>query len=96
MDLQAALNAFNTSYTPDEREGLTVTPTIEGGRLSVTVRHQDGETLRGFDVVAEPLANEERTASDLGKDVAEVVARELAYGQLSATDAEGQYKRIVV
>lgn len=96
MDLQAALTAFHATYQSDPREGLTVTPQVEGGVLSVRVRHQDGETLRGFDVVAEPLASEERGADDLGRDVAEVVERELAHGQLSATDEAGQFKRIVV
>lgn len=96
MDFQAALNAFNAAYQPDPREGLTVTPLAEGGALSVRVRHQDGETARGFDVVAEPLASEERSADDLGRDVAEVVKRELEYAQLSAADEDGKFKRIVV
>ena len=96
MDLQEALQAFRTAYTPAPREGLTVNAHVEGSAFSVQVRHQDGDTLRGFDVVAEPLESEERGADQLGRDVAEVVQRELAYGQLSAADDAGHFKRIVV
>ena len=96
MDLQDALTAFQDAYRPDPREGLSVTPQVQGGALSAKVRHQDGETLRGFDVVAEPLPSERRSAAELGRDVAEVVHRELAFGQLAATDDQGAFKRIVV
>ena len=96
MDLQIALTAFQSAYQPDPRDGLTVTPEVAGQTLRVQVRHQDQDVLRGFDVVAEPLSSEERSAEDVGQSVAEVVARELAYGQLSAADEDGKFKRVVV
>lgn len=96
MDLQRALTAFQTAYQPDPREGLTVSPEVVGQTLKVQVRHQDQEMLRGFDVVAEPLETEGRSADELGRNVAEVVARELSYGQLSAVGEDGQFKRVVV
>lgn len=96
MDLHAALTAFQAAYQPDPREGLNVTPSVSAQSLQVQVRHQDQDVLRGFDVVAKPLDSEERGAAELGQSVAEVVARELAYGQLSAADEKGQFKRIVV
>ncbi|UQN05733.1 hypothetical protein [Deinococcus sp. QL22] len=95
MNLQDVVSAFETAYTPDPREGLSVTHVMDG-KLQIEVRHQDQDALRGFDVVAEPLETEQRNAADLGRDMAEVVARELAYGQLSAVDEEGNFKRIVV
>lgn len=64
--------------------------------MSAEVRPQDGETLRGFDVVAESLPTERCSATELGRDVAKVVHRELAFGQLAATDDQGAFKRTVV
>ncbi|ANE43332.1 hypothetical protein [Deinococcus puniceus] len=96
MNLQDVVTAFESAYTPDPREGLSVTHEVMEGKLQIEVRHQDQDALRGFDVVAEPLETEHRSAADLGRDMAEVVARELAYGQLSAVDEEGKFKRIVV
>ncbi|MFB9993971.1 hypothetical protein ACFFLM_18610 [Deinococcus oregonensis] len=96
MNLHDVLTAFETAYTPDPREGLSVTHSVLDSKLQIEVRHQDQNALRGFDVVAEPLETEQRSADELGRDMAEVVARELAYGQLSAVDEEGSFKRIVV
>ena len=96
MDFQRALTAFQTACQPDPREGLTVSPEVVGQTLQVRVRHQDQDVPRGFDVVAEPLETEGRSADELGQAVAEVVARELAYGQLSAAAEDGQFKRVVV
>ena len=97
MNLQDALTAFDAAYTKDPRDGLTITPSVQGGELRVEVRHldADGET-RGFNVVAQPTAAEGKTAEEVGRNVAEVVERELAYGQLPAQDEQGEYKRIVV
>ncbi len=96
MNLQEALDTFRQSYSPDPREGLSVNPEVRGQTLMIEVRHQDDGLTRGFDVVAEPLPSEQRSAGDLGRDMAEVVHRELAYGQLPATDEQGEYRRIVV
>lgn len=96
MNLQDVLAAFQAAYTPDPREGLSLTHEVMDGKLQIEVRHQDQDALRGFDVVAEPLETEQRSAADLGRDMAEVVVRELAYGQLSAVDEDGDFKRIVV
>ena len=97
MNLQDALNAFNSSYKQEPRDGLTVTPSASEGELKVEVRHKDADgELRGFDVVAQPTAAEEKSAQQLGQDVAEVVERELGYGQLSAAGEDGSFKRIVV
>lgn len=94
---QEILQAFQAAYHQDPRDGLTVTPSVEGGELRVEVRHvdADGQT-HGFDVVAQPTPAEGKSAEDVGRDVAEVVERELAYGQLPARNDEGEYKRIVV
>ena len=97
MNLQDALTAFNAAYTQDPRDGLSVTPSVEGAELRVEVRHldADGET-RGFNVVAQPTEAEGKSAEQVGQDVAEVVERELAYGQLPARGEDGDFKRIVV
>lgn len=97
MDLQAAQQAFEANYRQDPRDGLTVTASTESGELRVEVRHldADGET-RGFTVVAQPTEGEDKSAEDVGRDVAEVVERELAYGQLPARGDDGDYRRIVV
>ncbi|WP_407571547.1 hypothetical protein [Deinococcus altitudinis] len=99
MDLQHALTAFQLAYqTADQgdRQGLSVRPEVTGQTFQVQVRHQDQDVLRGFDVVAEPLESEGRSAAEIGQGVAEVVQRELAYGQLSAADEDGHFKRVVV
>jgi len=96
MNLSSVLDAFQAALQLDLREGLSVTPHVTDNQLQVQVRHQDTDALRGFDVVAEPLSSEQRNAEEVGGAVAEVVARELAYGQLPAVDDAGQFKRIVV
>ncbi|MGY2894905.1 hypothetical protein [Deinococcus sp. UYEF24] len=96
MDLQTALSAFQSAYQADPREGLSVSPEVVGQTFRVQVRHQDQDVLRGFDVVAEPLDTEGRSPTEIGESVAEVVGRELAFGQLSAADEDGQFKRVVV
>ncbi len=98
MDLQAAQTAFESAFNAqqDGREGLDVKPEVNGGAFQVSVRFQDVDTQRGFDVVAEPLPSEHRSAEQLGQEVAEVVQRELMYGQLAARDDQGDFKRIVV
>ncbi|SEI85909.1 hypothetical protein SAMN04488058_10263 [Deinococcus reticulitermitis] len=97
MDLNAAQQAFEANYQQDPRDGLTVTASTGDGELRVEVRHldADGET-RGFTVVAQPTEGEDKSAEDVGRDVAEVVERELAYGQLPARGEDGEYRRIVV
>lgn len=97
MNPQEMLQAFQTAYKQDPRDGLTVTPGVEGGELRVEVRHLDADgELRGFDVVAQPAPSEDRSAAEVGQAVAEVVERELGYGQLPARDEQGEFKRIVV
>lgn len=98
MDLPAAQAAFDSAFNAQQhgREGLKVVSGIDGGTLRVSVRFQDVDTERGFDVVAEPLASEHRGAEQLGQEVAEVVGRELMYGQLPARDEQGDFRRIVV
>lgn len=96
MNLEDALLAFRAAFTYDHPEGLTIDSRVEGGTLRVEVRNQDVDALRGFDVVAEPLPGEDRDAVQLGEDVARVVEQELMYGQLSAQDEEGKFKRVVV
>ncbi|WP_135228142.1 hypothetical protein [Deinococcus fonticola] len=97
MNLSDVQTAFQSAYRPDPRDGLTVTPQVNAGDFTVQVRYLDADgELRGFDVVAQPTPSEGRSAPEVGLNVAEVVARELAYGQLSAADEEGQFKRIVV
>ena len=97
MNLSDVHQAFQTAYRQDPRDGLTVTPQVNEGDFTVQVRHidADGET-RGFDVIAQPTDAEGKSAQELGQDVAEVVERELGYGQLSAAAEDGTYKRIVV
>lgn len=96
MNLQDALAALTTSLESLNRDDVTMTPRLTGDGLTVTVRSTDVDALRGFDVVAQPLPSEERTADDLAHDITEVVERELMYGQLAATDEDGEFKRIVV
>lgn len=96
MNLQDALAALTTSLESLNRDDVTMTPRVTGDGLTVTVRSTDVDALRGFDVVAQPLPSEERTADDLAHDITEVVERELMYGQLAATDEDGEFKRIVV
>lgn len=97
MNLQDIQTAFQAAYRPDPREGLSVTPQVGSGDFTVLVRHKDADgTTRGFDVVAQPTDGEEKTAEQVGQEVAEVVARELGYGQLSAAGEDGTFKRIVV
>ncbi|WP_229723551.1 hypothetical protein [Deinococcus aerolatus] len=69
---------------------------MSGHAFHVSVRFQDVDAERGFDVVAEPLPSEHRSAEELGQAVAEVVSRELMYAQLPARDEQGDFKRIVV
>ncbi len=98
MDFQAVQTAFEAAFNAHkhDREGLNVVPDASGSSFHVSVRFQDVDTERGFDVVAEPLASESRSAGELGQEVAEVVKRELMYGQLAARDEQGDFKRIVV
>lgn len=96
MNLQDALAALTTSLESLNRDDVTMTPRVDGDELTVTVRSTDVDALRGFDVVAQPLPSEERTPDDLAHDITEVVERELMYGQLAATDEDGEFKRIVV
>lgn len=97
MNLNDIQSAFQSAYQPDPRDGLSVTPQVQEGSFAVEVRHKDADgTLRGFDVVAQPTDAEAKTAQQLGEEVAEVVARELGYGQLSAAGEDGAFKRIVV
>lgn len=96
LNLQDALTAFQTAFTYEHPEGLTIDPRVEGGTLRIEVRHQDVNALRGFDVIAEPLESEERGAQQLGEDIARVVEQELMYGQLPAVGEDGAYRRIVV
>ncbi|WP_412028275.1 hypothetical protein [Deinococcus yunweiensis] len=96
MNLQDALAALTTSLESLNRDDVTMTPRVDGDELTVSVRSTDVDALRGFDVVAQPLPSEERTADDLAHDITEVVERELMYGQLAATDEDGEFKRIVV
>lgn len=97
MNLQDIQTAFEGAYKKDPRDGLTVTPQVGAGDFTVLVRHKDADgTLRGFDVVAQPTASEEKSAQQVGQEVAEVVERELGYGQLSAAGEDGTFKRIVV
>ncbi len=98
MNLQEAQSAFESAFNAqqDGREGLDVAPRVSGGMFHVSVRFQDVDTERGFDVVAEPLPSEHRSAEQLGQEVAEVVKRELMYGQLPARDEQGDFRRIVV
>ena len=96
MNLQDALAALTTSLESLNRDDVTMTPRVDGDGLTVSVRSTDVDALRGFDVVAQPLPSEERTADDLAHDITEVVERELMYGQLAATDEDGEFKRIVV
>jgi hypothetical protein len=98
MDLHEVQAAFEAAFDAhqDGREGLTVTPAVDDGTCHVSVRFQDVDAERGFDVVAEPLPAEHRSAAQLGQEVAEVVKRELAYGQLPARDEHGRFRRIVV
>lgn len=96
MDLNAALAAFRSAFTYSHPEGLNITPGVQGRTLRVEVRHQDVDEQRGFDVVAEPLETEERSAQQLGEAIARVVEQELMYGQLPAVGEHGAYRRIVV
>ncbi|GAA4012858.1 hypothetical protein GCM10022631_25710 [Deinococcus rubellus] len=98
MDLQAVQTAFESAFHAQQhgREGLNTTPQVSGGTFHVAVRFQDVDTERGFDVVAEPLPSEHRSAEQLGQEVAEVVKRELMYGQLPARDEHGDFRRVVV
>lgn len=98
MDLQAAHSAFESAFDAEKhgREGLSVVAETGGGTFQVSVRFKDVDAERGFDVVAEPLPSEDRSAEQLGQAVAEVVQRELMYGQLPAQDEHGDFRRIVV
>lgn len=96
MNLHDAQSAFESAYQPDPREGLMVTPAVSGEELRVQVRFQDVDALRGFDVVAQPLASEGRSAEEVGRAVAEVVQRELMYAQLPAAHDDGSFRRVVV
>ncbi len=97
MDLQAAQSAFESAFDAEKhgREGLKVMAET-GSTFHVSVRFKDVDAERGFDVVAEPLPSEDRSAGQLGQAVAEVVQRELMYGQLPAQDENGDFRRIVV
>lgn len=98
MDLQAAQTAFQSAFDAQKhgREGLNISPVVDGAKFHVSVRFQDVDAERGFDVVAEPLPSEHRSAEQLGQEVAEVVGRELMYGQLPARGEDGNFRRIVV
>lgn len=98
MDLQVAQTAFESAFDTHKhgREGLNIMPEVSGHTFHVSVRFQDVDAERGFDVVAEPLLSERRSAEELGQAVAEVVSRELMYAQLPARDEQGDFKRIVV
>lgn len=97
MNLNDVQQAFQSAYQQDPRDGLTVTPQVNEGDFTVQVRHLDADgEMRGFDVVAQPTAAEGKSAQEVGQDVAEVTQRELGYGQLSAADDQGEFKRIVV
>lgn len=97
MNLQDIQTAFEAAYHQDPRDGLTVTPQVGTGDFTVLVRHKDADgTTRGFDVVAQPTGAEGKSAAQVGQEVAEVVERELGYGQLSAAGEDGTFKRIVV
>lgn len=98
MDLQAAQSAFESVFDAEKhgREGLNVVAETGGDTFQVSVRFKDVDAERGFDVVAEPLPSEDRSAEQLGQAVAEVVQRELMYGQLPAQDEDGNFRRIVV
>ena len=97
MNPQDILTAFNAAYTKDPRDGLTITHDTEDGKLRIQVRHVDVEgDVHGFDVVAQPTEAEGKSAEEVGRDMAEVVERELAYAQLPAQDENGDFRRIVV
>ncbi|KEF34644.1 hypothetical protein RDMS_06205 [Deinococcus sp. RL] len=96
VNLEEALAAFRTAFTYEHPEGIQVNPQVHENELRVEVRHQDVSTLRGFDVVAQPLETEERDAGQLGEDIARVVEQELMYGQLPAVGEDGAFRRIVV
>ncbi|AAF09985.1 hypothetical protein E5E91_02075 [Deinococcus radiodurans R1 = ATCC 13939 = DSM 20539] len=97
MNMQAVQAAFDAAYTKDPRDGLTITHTTEDGKLCIEVRHVNVEgDVHGFDVVAQPTEAEGKTAEEVGRDMAEVVERELAYAQLPAQDENGDFRRIVV
>lgn len=96
MNLEDVKAAFQSAYKPSPREGLSTETLIQGGELHVQVRWQDVDELRGFDVVAMPVEGEEKSAEEVGQDIAQVVEQELAYGQLPARDESGEFKRIVV
>ncbi|AZI44251.1 hypothetical protein EHF33_15275 [Deinococcus psychrotolerans] len=98
----ACFDPYNTFYASafnaqqDGRESLDVAPQVSGGTFHVSVRFQDVDTERGFDVVVTPLPSEYRSAEQLGQEVAEGVKRERMYGQLPATHEQGGFRRIVV
>ncbi|WP_034383425.1 hypothetical protein [Deinococcus sp. YIM 77859] len=96
LNLQEALEAFQSAFNSDHPEGVTITPRVEDSTLYIEVRTQDVNARRGFDVVAEPLESEGRSARQLGEDLARVVEQELMYGQLPAVGEDGAYRRIVV
>ena len=98
MDLLVARAAFESAFDTHHhgREGVHVTHDVGGGSFHVSVRFQDTDAERGFDVVAEPLPSEQRSAEQLGQAVAEVVQRELTYAQLPSRDERGEFRRIVV
>ncbi|ULH18220.1 hypothetical protein MF271_22380 (plasmid) [Deinococcus sp. KNUC1210] len=98
MDFQAARAAFDVAFDSQKhgREGLRVTPDVHASSFQVSVRFQDTDAERGFDVVAEPLPSEHRSAEQLGQAVAEVVQQELMYAQLPSRDEGGEFRRIVV
>jgi hypothetical protein len=96
LNLGDALTAFRAAARPDPREGLQITAEVQNGELRVQVRFQDVDALRGFDLVAQPLASEHRSAAELGQAVAEVLHRELMYAQLPAAHDDGSFRRTVI
>ena len=97
MNMTELQQAFDSAYTQDPREGLTINHSQEDGNFRIEVRHQDADgELRGFDVVIMPTEGEDRTAKDYGEAAAQVVEQELAYAQLPARGDDGTFKRIVV
>lgn len=95
-DLEMACRAFEEVLRLDPKDGLTVKAEVQGEELRVEVRHQDVDELRGFDVMARAAGNDQKTAEAIGREMAQVVERELGYGQLPACGDDGHYKHIMV
>lgn len=96
FDFEQVRQSFESALKLDPRYGLTVSAQAENSEIRVTVRHQDVDEMRGFDVVGKPTESEHKTPNELGQQIAEVVERELGYGQLPARGEDGTFKQIVV